>query len=182
VKQDKPAQADKLTPNENALVEKSVNGVMTYPAGTSIEPMLEIDENFKAPDELLQAQSLANLLDTLVKLPFINFRVGLDFLIGLIPGIGDSVMLIASLRVIYLGHKLGVPNALKYKMVRNSLIDYCLGFVPILGDIVDLFFKANVRNVRIIEAWWVAENKTQIDALAKRQLDAWHKQQDEQDT
>lgn len=140
---------------------------------------IEIDENFKAPDDLLKAQSLANLLDTAVKVPFINFRVGLDFLIGLIPGIGDLVMLFASLRIVRLGHNIGLPNALKYKMLRNAILDYGLGFVPILGDIVDMFFKANLRNVRIMETWWVSQNKEQIDALAKRQLDAWHQQQKE---
>ena len=57
------------------------------------------EEAFKAPDELLQAQALANLLDYAVKVPFVNLRVGLDFLIGLIPGIGDALMLLASLRI-----------------------------------------------------------------------------------
>jgi hypothetical protein len=179
--QEKPTQTNEPVSSEKDLVGVSVNEVNTYKPIAINMPELEIDENFRAPDELLQAQSLANLLDTAVKLPFINFRVGLDFLVGLIPGIGDSIMLLASLRIVYLGHKIGVPNALKYKMVRNSIIDYCLGFVPILGDILDMFFKGNLRNVRIVETWWVSQNKAQIDALAKRQLDAWQKQQDDQE-
>ena len=140
---------------------------------------VEVDENFKAPDELLKAQSLANLLDTAVKLPFINFRVGLDSLVGLIPGIGDTIMLMASLRILYLGNKMNVPKPLQKKMLINSLIDYGLGFFPIVGDIIDLFFKANQRNVRIIEQWWVAENKDKIDALAKKQYEEWQKAQDQ---
>lgn len=149
--------------------------VRTYEPETN--KFVEIDENFKAPQALLQAQSLANTLDTAIKLPFINFRVGLDSLIGLIPGIGDSVMLVASLRIIHLGHQLGLPRALKFSMAKNALIDYALGFVPIIGDIVDMFFKANLRNVRIMEKWWVSQNKAQIDALTKRELDAWEKRQ-----
>ena len=147
----------------------------------NISSGVEIDENFKAPSELLKAQSLGNLLDTAVKLPFIKFRVGLDFLVGLIPVVGDTVMLAASMRIVHLGHKMGLPNPLKYKMIRNAIFDYGLGFVPILGDIVDMFFKANQKNVRIMETWWVSQNKVQIDALAKRELDAWQKEHDKQD-
>ncbi|WP_432277235.1 DUF4112 domain-containing protein [Glaciecola petra] len=142
--------------------------------------VVEVDEDFRAPDALLKAQELGNLLDSAVKIPFIGLRVGLDFLVGLIPGIGDTIMLAASLRIVYLGYKLKIPSALRKKMIVNALIDYGLGFVPILGDLIDLFFKANQRNVRIMETWWVSENKDKIDALAKKQLDAWHEQQREQ--
>jgi hypothetical protein len=182
VNQNKPTHANDPVNSNNELTGVSVTEVHTYDPIDTSKPAIEIDENFRAPNELLKAQSLANLLDTAVKLPFINFRVGLDFLVGLIPGIGDSIMLLASFRIVYLGHKLGVPSTLKYKMMRNSIIDYGLGFVPILGDIVDMFFKGNLRNVRIMEAWWVSQNKTQIDAMAKRQLDAWQKQQDDLET
>lgn len=132
---------------------------------------------FRAPDELLNAQQLANLLDSAVKLPFIGLRVGLDFLIGLIPIIGDSIMLLASLRIIYLGHKLGLPKALKYKMLRNSAFDYFLGIVPIVGDIADIFFKANLRNVRIMEQWWVSQNKAEIEAMQAQMLKEWEQSQ-----
>ncbi|MBT1449983.1 DUF4112 domain-containing protein [Glaciecola sp. XM2] len=135
------------------------------------------DAAFRAPDALLKAQELANLLDSAVKIPFIGIRVGLDFLVGLIPIIGDSIMLLSSFRIVYLGHKLGLPDALKYKMVRNALFDYLLGFVPILGDIVDIFFKANQRNVRIMEQWWVSENKAEIDAMQAKMLKQWEAQQ-----
>lgn len=166
---------DKLAPLGPADLHPAVQ---TYTPIYDAPSIAEVDDNFRAPDALLKAQSLANLLDTAVKLPFINFRVGLDFLVGLIPGIGDTIMLLASLRIVYWGHQIGLPRALKYKMLRNSIIDYGLGFIPIIGDLVDLFFKANQRNVRIMETWWVAQNKTQIDALAKRQFDQWQKQQD----
>lgn len=134
-------------------------------------------ESLKAPDELIQAQALANLLDTAIQVPVLGIKVGLDFLVGLIPIVGDAVMLMASMRIIQLGHKLGVPKALKVKMIRNSLIDFLLGFVPILGDIVDIFFKANLRNVRIIEQWWVTENKERIDALRAQMVKEWEQKQ-----
>ncbi|MFC3122297.1 DUF4112 domain-containing protein [Agaribacter flavus] len=135
----------------------------------------EPDDSFRAPDALLKAQALANLLDTAVRVPFIGIRVGLDFLIGLIPGIGDTLMLLASLRIVYLGKKMNLPKPLMAKMIRNAVIDYGLGFIPIVGDIIDLFFKANQRNVRIMEQYWVAENKDIIDAIAKRKYEEWEK-------
>lgn len=158
----------------------SDSGVSTYKPdgqiGSANEPV-EVDENFKAPNELLQAQSLANLLDMAVKLPFIGIRVGLDFLLGIIPVIGDTAMFLASLRIIYLANKIGVPSKLRNIMIRNCVIDYALGIVPIFGDIADVFFKANLRNVRIMEQWWVKENKAQIDALAKKRLADWKRSQ-----
>jgi hypothetical protein len=130
-----------------------------------------------APDALLKAQYIANLLDTAVKIPFIGIKVGLDFLIGLIPGIGDALMMLASLRIVYLGKKLGMPKALQMKMLRNTLFDFGLGFIPIVGDIVDLFFKANQKNVRIMERWWVEQNKEELDRLAAIQLAEWEAEQ-----
>jgi hypothetical protein len=128
------------------------------------------DNHFRAPDELLQAQALANLLDTAVKIPFIGISVGLDFLIGLIPVVGDTAMLFGSFRIIHLGRKLGMPKELQTSMVRNTIFDFGLGFIPLLGDLVDLFYKANQKNVRIMEQWWIEQNKHKVDALAKIRL------------
>jgi hypothetical protein len=178
--QDEPSQEIEGLAPANTNKSLGSGGVQSYQPLHTAEPEVVFDVNFKAPDELLQAQSLANLLDTAVKVPFINFRVGLDFLIGLIPVIGDSITLLASFRIIYLAHKMGIPGAFKYKMLGNTLIDYGLGLVPILGDLVDMIFKGNQRNVRILEKWWVSENKAQIDALAKHQFDAWQKEQDKE--
>jgi len=69
---------------------------------------------------------------------------------------------------------LNMPKALQIKMLRTALIDYLLGFVPLVGDVVDLFYKANQKNVRTMESWWVSENKDKIDALTKKQVAEWH--------
>lgn len=158
--------------NESKAVKEQI--VQQYQPHDKIEALIEVDENFSAPKELLKAQALANLLDTAVKIPFIGIRVGLDFLVGLIPGIGDIIMLLASLRIVHLGKKLNMPKALQVKMLRTALIDYVLGFVPLVGDVVDLFYKANQKNVRTMESWWVSENKEKIDALTKKQVADWH--------
>ena len=130
-----------------------------------------------APTELLKAQKLANRLDTAFKLPFIPFRIGLDAIIGLIPGLGDAVMLIAALRIVYLGKRMGLPPGLVKVMLRNALLDFGLGFIPLVGDIVDFFYKANQANVRVMEKYWVSQNKDAIDANAKSALEAWSAKQ-----
>ncbi len=127
----------------------------------------------KAPKALLKAQKLANLLDTAVKLPFIPIRIGLDSIVGLIPGAGDALMLFVSLRIVWLGKSLGMPKALIAQMVKNSAIDFGLGFIPSVGDIVDIFYKANQKNVRIMERWWISENKHEVDKVTQKALSEW---------
>jgi hypothetical protein len=127
----------------------------------------------KAPKALLKAQKLANLLDTAVKLPFIPIRIGLDSIVGVIPGAGDALMLFVSLRIVWLGKSLGMPKALIAQMVKNSAIDFGLGFIPFVGDIVDIFYKANQKNVRIMERWWISENKHEVDKVTQKALSEW---------
>ncbi len=127
----------------------------------------------KAPKALLKAQKLANLLDTAVKLPFIPIRIGLDSIVGLIPGAGDALMLFVSLRIVWLGKSLGMPKALIAQMVKNSAIDFGLGFIPFVGDIADIFYKANQKNVRIMERWWISENKHEVDKVTQKALSEW---------
>ncbi|MBE1287983.1 MAG: DUF4112 domain-containing protein [Alteromonadaceae bacterium] len=131
----------------------------------------------QAPKALKDAQDIANTLDTAVKFPFIGVRVGLDFLIGLIPGIGDAIVLLMSWRIVYLGCKMGVPKPVLTQMVRNSLVDFGLGFVPVVGDIVDIFYKANTKNVQLMERWWISNHKDDVDAYAKEQLASWEAEQ-----
>jgi hypothetical protein len=130
-------------------------------------------ENFEAPDELKQAQSLANITDTAVRLPVIGVEVGLDFLIGLIPGVGDAIMTLVAMRIVYLGRKMGLPKPLQTIMARNALLDFGFGFVPIVGDIIDIYYKANRRNVRIMERWWLEQNQSEIKRNTQEKLKQW---------
>ena len=127
----------------------------------------------KAPKALLKAQKLANLLATAIKLPFIPIRIGLDSIVGLIPGAGDALMLLISLRIVWLGKSLGMPKALVAQMVKNSAIDFGLGFVPFIGDLIDVFYKANQKNVRLMERWWISQNKESVDVATQQKLAQW---------
>lgn len=135
-------------------------------------------ETVQAPKALLQAQKLANLTDNKVRIPFIGVRLGLDFLIGLIPVIGDLIMAGVSLSIVAVAKSISVPRALRIAMLKNIGIDFLLGLIPFVGDVVDLFYKSNQKNVRIMEKWWVSQNHQQIQSNSQQAVQKWIKSQD----
>lgn len=135
-------------------------------------------ETVQAPKALLQAQKLANLTDNKVRIPFIGVRLGLDFLIGLIPVIGDLIMAGVSLSIVAMAKSISVPRALRIAMLKNIGIDFLLGLIPFVGDVVDLFYKSNQKNVRIMEKWWVSQNHQQIQSNSQQAVQKWIMSQD----
>lgn len=93
---------------------------------------------------------LATLLDTAFVIPGTNIRFGADALIGLAPGIGDSVTTALAAYIVYEAHRLGVPRRVLIRMIGNVAIDGIVGAVPVFGDLFDVAFRANRRNVRIL--------------------------------
>ncbi|WP_018984202.1 DUF4112 domain-containing protein [Salinimonas chungwhensis] len=129
------------------------------------------------PSELKQAQKLANLLDSAFRIPVIGYRVGLDGIIGLIPGVGDVITTAIAVRIIRLGHKMGMPKPLIEKMFKNVAMDFVVGLVPLVGDVADFFFKGNKRNVKLMEKWWLSQNEGEIRSSAREQLSEWEQEQ-----
>jgi hypothetical protein len=131
----------------------------------------------QAPEALLRAQHLANLLDNAFTLPIFRVKFGLDFVLGLVPVVGDILSFIIALRIVVYARQLGAPASILAHMLKNLVIDLVLGSVPLLGDIVDNFFRANQRNVRLMEKWWVAQHHATIKAQAKQALENWSNNQ-----
>ena len=92
------------------------------------------------------------LLDDAVRLP-LGFRVGLDALIGLIPGLGDLLGGAAAAYGLGLAWQLGAPPVILARMVFNASIDTLLGIIPLLGDLWDIGFASHRRNLAILEHW-----------------------------
>ncbi|MEO9944302.1 MAG: DUF4112 domain-containing protein [Paraglaciecola sp.] len=136
-----------------------------------------MNDNYKAPKELLKAQTLANLSDNKIRIPVIGIRLGLDFIIGLIPFVGDVIMACISLVIVRLAVKMGVPKPLIFSMLKNIVIDFLLGLIPFLGDIFDLFYRSNEKNVRIMEKWWVSNKHQDIQRHSEEKLAAWKQSQ-----
>jgi Domain of unknown function (DUF4112) len=95
-------------------------------------------------------ERLAHWLDDRYRLPGTGIRVGLDGIIGLIPGIGDAASGLLSAYIIYEARRLGVPNSVLAGMLGNFAVDFVVGAVPVFGDIFDIGWKANRRNVRML--------------------------------
>lgn len=129
----------------------------------------------QAPKALLRAQKLASLTDSKIRIPFLGVRLGLDFLIGLIPVIGDVIMVGVSLSIVAMAKSMQVPRALRIVMLKNIVIDFLLGIIPVVGDLVDLFYKSNQKNVRIMETWWVNQNQQNIQATSQQAVQKWEK-------
>ncbi len=102
--------------------------------------------------KLNRLRRLAKVLDTAIRLPG-GFRIGADSVIGLAPGVGDAVTTALAAYIVYEGWQLGVPRHALVRMAGNVAIDGLVGSIPVLGDIFDVAFKANVRNIAIIEKY-----------------------------
>jgi hypothetical protein len=101
-------------------------------------------------ERIARIDRLATLLDTRFVIPFTKFRFGTDSLIGLAPGIGDVITTALALYIVYEAHRLGAPKTVLARMLGNVAIDGVVGIVPVAGDVFDVLWRANRRNVRIL--------------------------------
>jgi Domain of unknown function (DUF4112) len=99
---------------------------------------------------LRRLKRIAWLTDTAWRVPFTKTRFGLDPLMGLIPGLGDGMMLLVSVYTLMLAHKAGAPSKLLLRMGANVAVDFGAGSIPVVGDLFDLYFKSNVRNLSLL--------------------------------
>jgi hypothetical protein len=95
---------------------------------------------------------LVFLLDQAVRVPGTRWRVGLDPIIGLLPGGGDALGALLSAGVVLAAARHGVPRIVLARMVFNIGVDALIGAVPLAGDLFDFAWKANTRNLRLLEA------------------------------
>ena len=100
---------------------------------------------------LRRLRALSHVLDNAIAIPGIGYRVGLDPLIGLLPGGGDLVAGFISIYVVAEAARLGVPAATLGRMGLNILTEVVMGTVPMIGDLFDVAWKANARNVDLVE-------------------------------
>jgi len=95
-------------------------------------------------------RALTRLLDTAVPIPGTPWRVGLDPILGLIPGAGDVATTALSLYMVHEARRLGADKTLLRRMMINVGLDFGVGLVPLLGDVFDFAFKANLRNWKLL--------------------------------
>jgi hypothetical protein len=93
----------------------------------------------------------AVILDSLFRVPGTSIRFGLDAIVGLIPGLGDVAPTVYTALILIEGLRRRVPPVVQARMVLNSALDMGIGLVPVLGDIADVAWKANLRNLALLE-------------------------------
>lgn len=96
-------------------------------------------------------ERFSKITDSSIRIPFTQFKVGVDAIIGLVPVVGDAIGMLLSSYVLFEAQRVGASKGIKLKMVVNILIDFFGGLIPLFGDFFDAFFKANTRNTDLLK-------------------------------
>ena len=120
-------------------------------AGSESSPALVPEVATVDHRRLERLRRVGYLLDNSIPIPGTRYRLGIDSLIGLVPGLGDILGGVLSLYIIGQSARLGAPRGLLLRMGWNVAIDTLVGEVPILGDLFDIGFKPNLRNLALLE-------------------------------
>ena len=112
-------------------------------------PVRDRAERKRQARERLHA--LSQLMDAAVEVPLLRTRVGLDALLGIVPVAGDLLSAAIGLYLVALARELGASRWLQARMIGNLVFDAALGVVPIAGDVADIYFKAHLRNLRLLQ-------------------------------
>ncbi len=102
---------------------------------------------------LERLRKVSKVMDDAVTLPGTKFGVGLDGILGLVPGVGDAVGGATNSYALYAGYKMGAPPLVLIRIALWAIADLVLGAIPLVGDLIDFFLKSNRRAVRLLERW-----------------------------
>jgi hypothetical protein len=102
------------------------------------------------PEKQERLERLAYLLDSSIQIPGTRWRIGLDPILGLIPGLGDAITTLLSGYIVLAAAGEGLPRATLVRMILNILTDTIFSAIPVVGDLGDMAFKANQRNLDLI--------------------------------
>ena len=113
-------------------------------------------------EKLLRLKRLSHNLDEAITIPGTERKIGIDPIIGLIPGGGDLIGGVLSIYIMNAGIKMGRPRTAIIRMFGNVGLEFIIGCIPIIGDLVDATWKSNQRNVKLIEDSVMSEEKNAI--------------------
>lgn len=106
-----------------------------------------------AAPRLVFARFLAELLDQRFTIPGTSIRIGLDPIIGLIPGIGDTLANLAGSAILLIGAQFHLPKIVLLRMALNVALNTLIGAIPVVGDLFSIWFRSNVRNAQLLERY-----------------------------
>ena len=113
-------------------------------------------------EKLLRLKRLSHNLDEAFTIPGTERKIGLDPIIGLIPGGGDLIGGALSIYIMHAGIRMGMPRSVIIRMFGNIALEFIIGCIPIIGDLFDAMWKSNQRNVKLIEDSIISEEKNTI--------------------
>ena len=95
-------------------------------------------------------RSLAKVLDTALPIPGTRIRIGLDPIIGLLPGVGDALASVVGSAIVVMASQLQVPKIVMARMSLNVLVNGVVGAIPVVGDCFSIWFRSNARNAQLL--------------------------------
>jgi hypothetical protein len=101
-------------------------------------------------ERLERLHRLAHMMDSAIRIPGTRLRIGADSIVGLVPGIGDTLALVPGLYIIGMGWQMGASKSALGRMGMNAAIDYVVGSIPLLGDLFDAGYKSKLKNVALL--------------------------------
>jgi hypothetical protein len=110
-------------------------------------------------ERLALARFLADLLDQRFTIPGTSIRIGLDPILGLIPGIGDALANLAGSAILLIASQYRLPKIVLLRMGLNVAFNAIIGAVPVFGDVFSIWFRSNVRNVQLLERYVSSERQ-----------------------
>lgn len=124
----------------------------TSPEESTWLPPAEHVDGVEARETLDRLHGISHLLDNAFRIPGTNYRVGVDPLLGLLPVVGDAPGAALAAYIVVEAAYLGVPRETVLRMLFNLVVDATVGSLPVVGDVFDAVWKANARNVQLLEA------------------------------
>jgi hypothetical protein len=125
-----------------------------------------VDEGLAGLQDLERVRTLARAMDTAIRIPGTQVRFGLDSIVGLIPGAGDVASSVLSGYIVLASARLGVPPWVVVRMILNLGVDTLVGSVPLVGDLFDVGFRANMRNAALLERHMIEPGATRRSSKA----------------
>ncbi|PSP50342.1 DUF4112 domain-containing protein [Halobacteriales archaeon QH_7_69_31] len=125
---------------------------MATQSASSLESQFDdIDEVPDSVDEaaVRRMRFVANLLDDSIRVPGTDLRIGIDPILGILPGAGDAMAAAMSVYIVLESARLGVPFLTLLRMMANVTLDFAIGSVPVIGPLFDAAWKANQKNVEL---------------------------------